>query len=75
MSQLESDKDALQLTLAQYGLRMAADGYHIQWAVGNPRHPRNWDISRKIYDASLLIFLEFFTYVLDCLICFFGVFS
>ncbi|KAL3443085.1 MFS multidrug transporter [Aspergillus insuetus] len=61
MSQLESDKDALQLTLAQYGLRMAADGYHIQWAVGNPRHPRNWDISRKIYDASLLIFLEFFT--------------
>ncbi|KAL2798459.1 subtilisin-like protein [Aspergillus keveii] len=61
LTNLESDKDALQLTLAQYGLRMAADGYHIQWAVGNPRHPRNWDISRKIYDASLLIFLEFFT--------------
>lgn len=64
MSQLESDKDVLQQSLVQYGLRIAADGYHIQWAVGNPRHPRNWVISRKIHDISLLIFLEFFTYVL-----------
>ncbi|KAL2823882.1 major facilitator superfamily domain-containing protein [Aspergillus cavernicola] len=64
MSQLESDKDALQHSLAQYRLRVAADGYHIQWAVGNPRHPRNWGIFRKIYDVSLLIFLEFFTYLL-----------
>ncbi|KAL4999744.1 subtilisin-like protein [Aspergillus recurvatus] len=62
MSQLESDKDVLQQSLAQYGLRVAADGYHVQWAVGNPRHPRNWVISRKIHDISLLIFLEFFTY-------------
>ncbi|KAL5049017.1 hypothetical protein BDW71DRAFT_195843 [Aspergillus fruticulosus] len=64
MSQSESDKDVLQQSLAQYGLRVAADGYHIQWAVGNPRHPRNWVISRKIHDISLLIFLEFFTYLL-----------
>ncbi|KAL4976695.1 MFS multidrug transporter [Aspergillus desertorum] len=61
MAQLGSDKDVLQQSLAQYGLRVAADGYHIQWAVGNPRHPRNWVISRKIHDISLLIFLEFFT--------------
>ncbi|KAL3438435.1 subtilisin-like protein [Aspergillus tetrazonus] len=61
MSQLESDKDVLQQSLVQYGLKIAADGYHIQWAVGNPRHPRNWVISRKIHDISLLIFLEFFT--------------
>ncbi|KAL4808301.1 major facilitator superfamily domain-containing protein [Aspergillus unguis] len=60
-SEFEPDKDALQQSLAQYGLRIAADGYHIQWAVGNPRHPRNWAISRKIHDISLLIFLEFFT--------------
>ncbi|KAL4932192.1 subtilisin-like protein [Aspergillus undulatus] len=58
---LESDKDVLQLSLAQHGLRVAADGYHIQWAVGNKRHPRNWTISRKVHDISLLIFLEFFT--------------
>ncbi|KAI9369176.1 major facilitator superfamily domain-containing protein [Aspergillus egyptiacus] len=61
MSHLEPEKDALQHSLAEYGLRLAADGYHIQWAVGNPRHPRNWDISRKTYDISLLIFFEFFT--------------
>ncbi|OJJ02715.1 hypothetical protein ASPVEDRAFT_53336 [Aspergillus versicolor CBS 583.65] len=64
MSNPETDKDVLRQTLAQYGLRIAADGYHIQWAAGNPRHPRNWPISRKIYDISLLIFLEFFTYLL-----------
>ncbi|KAL4782827.1 major facilitator superfamily domain-containing protein [Aspergillus varians] len=61
MSQLEADKDILQQSLAQYGLRLAADGYHVRWAVGNPRHPRNWPMSRKVYDISLLIFLEFFT--------------
>lgn len=63
MSNPETDKDVLRQTLAQNGLRVAADGYHIQWAAGNPSHPRNWPISRKIYDISLLIFLEFFTYV------------
>ncbi|KAL2819406.1 subtilisin-like protein [Aspergillus granulosus] len=61
LTNLVSDKETLQLTLSQYGLRLADDGYHVQWAVGNPRHPRNWAMSRKIYDASLLIFLEFFT--------------
>ncbi|KAL4958424.1 MFS multidrug transporter [Aspergillus filifer] len=61
MSQLESDKEFLQLSLAQHGLRVASDGYHIQWAVGNKRHPRNWTIGRKVHDIALLIFLEFFT--------------
>ncbi|PTU18309.1 hypothetical protein P175DRAFT_0465184 [Aspergillus ochraceoroseus IBT 24754] len=64
MSHLDSDKDSLEQSLAQYGLKVAADGFHIQWAVGNQRHPRNWHISRKVYNVSLLIFLEFFTYLL-----------
>ncbi|KAL4945408.1 hypothetical protein BDV06DRAFT_209514 [Aspergillus oleicola] len=61
LSNLESEKEFLQLSLAQHGLRVAADGYHIRWAVGNKRHPRNWTISRKVHDIALLIFLEFFT--------------
>ncbi|KAB8068161.1 major facilitator superfamily domain-containing protein [Aspergillus leporis] len=61
MSQLETDKDILDSHLRQFGLQVAADGVHLRWARGNPRHPRNWSILRKAYDTSLIIFLELFT--------------
>lgn len=67
MSQFETDKGILEPHLRQYGLEFAADGFHIRWAKGNQRHPRNWSIVRKAYDTSLIIFLELFTYV-DCLL-------
>lgn len=57
------DKDVLEPYLSESGLQVACDGLHIQWAKGNPRHPRNWSMTRKIHDASLIIFLELFTYV------------
>ncbi|PYH45951.1 putative MFS multidrug transporter [Aspergillus saccharolyticus JOP 1030-1] len=61
MSSIESEKDVLQSLLPQYGLRMAADGVHIRWAVSNSRHPRNWRLRRKLWDTALVLFLEFFT--------------
>ncbi|KAF5856690.1 hypothetical protein ETB97_007009 [Aspergillus alliaceus] len=61
MSQFETDKGILESHLRQYGLQVAADGFHIRWAKGNQRHPRNWSIIRKAYDTSLIIFLELFT--------------
>ena len=67
MSQFETDKGILEPQLRQYGLEFATDGFHIRWAKGNQRHPRNWSIVRKAYDTSLIIFLELFTYV-DCLL-------
>ena len=60
-SPAELNKDLLSPYLARSGLQIAADGFHIQWAPVNPRHPRNWSRCRKIYDTSLVIFLEFFT--------------
>jgi hypothetical protein len=69
MSQLETDKDILDSHLRQFGLQVAADGVHLRWARGNPRHPRNWSILRKAYDTSLIIFLELFTYVRWLLLC------
>ncbi|CAG8177994.1 unnamed protein product [Penicillium nalgiovense] len=33
----------------------------VGWDAMNPRHPRNWSSSRKAYDASIIIFLEFYT--------------
>ncbi|EAU35701.1 conserved hypothetical protein [Aspergillus terreus NIH2624] len=61
MSHCGTDKSALDPALEQLGLQVAADGFHIQWAKGNRRHPRNWRQSRKIYDTCLIIFLELFT--------------
>ena len=58
---VENEKETLLTLLPQYGLKLAADGLHIQWALGNRRHPRNWNLRRKVYDTTLVIFLEFFT--------------
>ncbi|RAK94073.1 MFS multidrug transporter [Aspergillus costaricaensis CBS 115574] len=58
---VESEKETLLALLPQYGLKLAPDGVHIQWALGNCRHPRNWSLRRKVYDTTLIIFLEFFT--------------
>ncbi|EHA28385.1 hypothetical protein ASPNIDRAFT_123162 [Aspergillus niger ATCC 1015] len=61
---VESEKETLLALLPQYGLKLAPDGIHIQWALGNCRHPRNWSLQRKVYDTTLIIFLEFFTYLI-----------
>ncbi|RAL02525.1 putative MFS multidrug transporter [Aspergillus ibericus CBS 121593] len=58
---VENEKETLLTLLPQYGLKLAPDGLHIQWALGNRRHPRNWSLRRKVYDTALIIFLEFFT--------------
>ena len=51
-------------TLLSYGLVMNA-GQQVDWASGNAHHPRNWPASRKVFDTSIVIFLDFFTCVLS----------
>lgn len=51
----------LQFILAENGLEFTADEKHIRWSASNKKHPRNWHMPRKIYDSSLIIFLDFFT--------------
>ncbi|KAJ5529848.1 hypothetical protein N7527_003241 [Penicillium freii] len=44
------------------GLKRTGDEKNlVGWAAMNPRHPRNWSNSRKVYDVSILIILEFYT--------------
>ncbi|KAJ6179377.1 hypothetical protein N7519_009838 [Penicillium mononematosum] len=44
------------------GLKRTGDEKNlVGWDAMNPRHPRNWSSSRKAYDASIIIFLEFYT--------------
>jgi hypothetical protein len=46
------------------GLKRTGDEKNlVGWDAMNPRHPRNWSSSRKAYDASIIIFLEFYTWV------------
>lgn len=45
--------------LSYSGLRVGNDGY-VQWAMGNPKHPRNWSRKRKAYDFGLILFSEIF---------------
>ena len=54
-------EDYIQSVLDGYGLELTPDGEYVRWTASNCRHPRNWSASRKIYDSSLIIFLEFFT--------------
>lgn len=53
----------LRSALDDLALESTPDGQFIRWSASNRRHPRNWHDSRKIYDSSLIIFLDLFTYV------------
>ncbi|KAJ5648399.1 hypothetical protein N7490_004771 [Penicillium lividum] len=51
----------LQLVLDSHGLEFTPDGQLIRWSASNKNHPRNWTLSRKIYDSHMVIFLDLFT--------------
>lgn len=48
--------------LASYGLFRDTAGL-IGWETGSKEHPRNWSTRRKVYDTTLIIILELYTYV------------
>lgn len=35
----------------------------VGWQKESPDHPRSWSLARRIYDTSVIVSLEFFTYV------------
>ncbi|KAJ5312437.1 hypothetical protein N7508_003267 [Penicillium antarcticum] len=55
------DRTSIQSHLDNYGLEYTPDGEFIRWSASNINHPRNWPLLRKIYDSSLIIFLDLFT--------------
>ncbi|KAK0651001.1 major facilitator superfamily transporter [Cercophora newfieldiana] len=48
--------------LAKHSLQRGADGL-ITWQRSHKDHPRNWSTARKVFDTSIIIFLEFFVQV------------
>lgn len=51
----------LQEQLETQGLEIVNDGT-VRWKEGNPQHPRNWPVRKKVYNAVVVIFLDFFMY-------------
>lgn len=50
--------------VARLGLEIDPETAYIRWRKDSKDHPRNWSTLRKTYDTSLVMFLEFYTYVL-----------
>ncbi|PKY02548.1 MFS general substrate transporter [Aspergillus campestris IBT 28561] len=56
---------ALQYALEDQGLERTGDEKNlVRWATTNPKHPKNWSPLRKAYDVTIIILLEFYTYLL-----------
>lgn len=62
-SPLAPEKGNVEAFLCAYGLEFTPDGKHVRWSPGNTKHPRNWSSARKAFNSSVVIFLDFFTYV------------
>ncbi|PYI00267.1 MFS multidrug transporter [Aspergillus sclerotiicarbonarius CBS 121057] len=54
-------QDHVQFLLDEHHLEYTPDHGFIRWSASNPQHPRNWLPARKMYDTSLIIFLDLFT--------------
>ena len=57
---LQEHPRSLEHLLELHGVEKRDDG-SLNWIEGSKQHPRNWSLGRKLYDTSLLIFVEFFT--------------
>jgi len=49
----------LQEQLHLHGLEMTDDGF-VRWKQDSVQHPRNWLWQWKVYNAALVMFLDFF---------------
>lgn len=49
--------------VARHGLEIDPESGYIRWRKDSRDHPRNWSAVRKTYDTSLVMFLEFYTWV------------
>ncbi|UPX11234.1 uncharacterized protein EKO05_0001852 [Ascochyta rabiei] len=58
---MDSDKpDSISTAIDESGLRRTASN-HVEWQKDHTQYPRNWSSYRKCYDATMIVFFEFYT--------------
>jgi len=50
----------LEETLKKFGLILESDGC-LNWRMDASMHPRNWSVSRRTFDTSVLLALDLYT--------------
>ncbi|GFF80135.1 hypothetical protein IFM61392_08225 [Aspergillus lentulus] len=60
----QQDEDTLHREAARKGLRRTGSRT-MEWDTEHEDYPRNWPIQRKLYDAVVMFFLEFYTTVIS----------
>ena len=63
MAQVVKSPEEHQEHLSQQGLYLTTDNL-VRWKGSSPDHPRNWSRKRKVYDAGLIILLDFWALVM-----------
>lgn len=59
-SQQSFPKLSLQEQVRAHGLEYDEEGY-LTWPRGDVGHPRNWPLRRKVFDSTIIMFLDFIT--------------
>jgi len=52
----------IESQISEAGLQRTKSN-RIQWNKQDTEYPRNWPTRRKVFDTSIIVFLEFYTYV------------
>ena len=59
----KTDRSWAESVLSEHGLEFTPDGQLVRWQPGNKQHPRNWPLHRRVFDISVIFFLDLFLYV------------
>lgn len=59
---VKSEQPCAEAVLSGHELEFTPDGQLVRWRRDNKRHPRNWPLLRRVYDISIIFFLDLFLY-------------
>lgn len=65
---IKSDQNWAETVLSEHQLEFTPDGELVRWRRDNKRHPRNWPLPRRVFDISVIFFLDLFLYAYSELI-------
>lgn len=60
LNQNEIPTDAFIHSIKAHGLTLN-EAQYLRWDNSNPKHPRNWTGTRKTYNSTVILLLEFIT--------------